>query len=80
VSLDDQARPPGRPDEHLGQRQCAGAERLVGGGEQSLDCLLVQRVPLVEMRDQDAGVNHHAETAAAQSVGLPLRVERPHGN
>ena len=40
------------PDEHLGQGLRAGAERLARGGQQSLDRLLVERVPLIQMRDQ----------------------------
>jgi hypothetical protein len=58
-----------RPDGHLGQRERAGAERLTGGVEQPLDRLLVKRVPRVQMRDQDAGVDddHAGQSSRSRS-------------
>jgi len=45
-----------RPDEHVGERDRAAAEHLIGKLEQPLDGhLMMLRVALVEVRDQHAG-------------------------
>jgi hypothetical protein len=48
---------PGRAHENLGQRQRAATEGMVSDVEQALDRSVVQRVSIVEVRDEDTRVD-----------------------